>query len=58
VRDELVELCKVKWIGREIARRLYDNGIKTRDDLKRNIDSELVRKITGRFYSRIREELI
>lgn len=58
VRDELVELCKIKWIGREIARRLYDNKIKTKDELKRNIDTELVRKITGKFYSRIREELI
>ncbi len=35
IREELVELVQIKGIGRVRARRLYERGIKTIDDLKR-----------------------
>jgi helicase len=35
IKEELVELVQIKGIGRVRARRLYNHGIKTIDDLKR-----------------------
>jgi helicase len=35
IKEELVELVQIKGIGRVRARRLYEHGIKTIDDLKR-----------------------
>ncbi|ABO35243.1 DEAD/DEAH box helicase domain protein [Methanococcus maripaludis C5] len=34
--EELVELLKIRGIGRVKARKLYDVGIKTREDIKKN----------------------
>jgi helicase len=34
--EELVELLKIKGIGRVKARKLYDVGLKTREDIKKN----------------------
>ena len=33
IREELIELVKIKGIGRVRARKLFKNGIKTIDDL-------------------------
>lgn len=41
IREELIELCRVRGIGRVRARRLYDAGIETPDDL-RSADLSLV----------------
>ncbi|RLI73352.1 dynein regulation protein LC7 [Archaeoglobales archaeon] len=38
VKDELVDLVELKGIGRVRARRLYNAGIKSREDLVRNKD--------------------
>jgi helicase len=35
IKEELVELVKIRGIGRVRARKLYNHGIKTIDDLKR-----------------------
>ncbi len=34
IKDDISELCRVKYIGRERARQLYKAGIKTTVDLK------------------------
>ena len=34
VKEELLDLCRIKGIGRIRARRLYDAGIKNVDDFK------------------------
>ncbi|AKG92229.1 Superfamily II helicase [Geoglobus ahangari] len=46
VREELVELVKLKWIGRKRARKLYNAGIKSLDDLveKRSVAERLIGK--------------
>jgi replicative superfamily II helicase/Fe2+ or Zn2+ uptake regulation protein len=58
VKSELVDLCKVPYVGRAIARALYDKGYRDRASLKVNIEDEAVQKASGRFYNRIREGLI
>jgi len=35
IREELIELVKIKGIGRIRARKLYNNGVKTLDDLSK-----------------------
>ncbi|WP_456478501.1 ATP-dependent DNA helicase [Geoglobus ahangari] len=46
VREELVELVKLKWIGRKRARKLYNAGIKSLDDLveKKSVAERLIGK--------------
>lgn len=46
VREELVELVKLKWIGRKRARKLYNAGIRSMDDLvtKRSVAERLIGK--------------
>ncbi len=44
VREELLPLVGIKWIGRVKARKLYNAGIKNVSDLKKN---EKARKIVG-----------
>ncbi|NOY11959.1 MAG: ATP-dependent DNA helicase [Archaeoglobi archaeon] len=46
VREELVELVKLKWIGRKRARKLYNAGIKSLDDLveRRSVAERLIGK--------------
>ncbi len=36
IRDELVELVRLRWVGRKRARKLYNAGIKTVEDLLNN----------------------
>lgn len=47
VKEELIELVSVKWIGRKRARLLFNNGIKCMSDMKK-IGSERLSKIIGK----------
>ncbi len=54
VREELADLVRLKWIGRKRARKLYNAGIKSIDDLaaKRDLAERLVgRRIVERVLS-------
>lgn len=46
VREELVDLVKLKWVGRKRARKLYNAGIKSPEDLieKKGIAERLIGK--------------
>ena len=54
VKMELVDLCKQPYVGRVIARKLFDNHITDRPLLKANIDMPIVEKICGRLYNRVK----
>lgn len=47
VKDELIDLLKVKGIGRVRARRLFNNGITNTIKLK-NTDPEMIKEIVGK----------
>jgi len=55
VTDNLLDLCKIPFVGREISRKLFDYGITDRKMLRDNIDEESVKRICFRYHSRIRE---
>lgn len=44
VKTELLTLCKIRGIGRVRARRLFDKGVKTPDDLHK-LDRDEIRKM-------------
>ena len=46
VRDELLDLVRVRGVGRVRARRLYEAGIETRDDL-RGVNADRVADLLG-----------
>ncbi len=48
IREELVELCRVRGVGRVRARRLYDAGIETPDDLRRGDLAVILGALGGR----------
>ena len=55
VREELLPLVKIKWIGRAKARRLFIKGIKNMGDIMKNQDD--ARKILGgKTYEKIIKE--
>ncbi len=47
VKEELLELCRIRGIGRVRARRLYNFGIKNEDDYK-NLSKEQIKHIIQR----------
>ena len=59
VREELVDLVRVKGIGRVRARALYKRGIKTRDDLRKIPVNKLaeIDKIGSTLAKKIKSEL-
>ena len=57
IRSELIPLCKIKWVGREISRALFNIGITDAKSLKENISRSSVKHACGRFYNRIADEL-
>ncbi len=56
VRSELLDLVKIKYIGRVRARKLYDAGIKTREDIIRNrgrVESLIGRGIAEKVFAQL-----
>ncbi|MEM2115685.1 MAG: helicase-related protein [Candidatus Woesearchaeota archaeon] len=54
VKDELVELCALKYIGRMRSRQLYEVGIKNVKDLL--LKQSSARKVLGKFYDLVLKE--
>ncbi len=46
VREELLQLCELKWVGRVRARRLWHSNIRSIADLK-NVPFEVLAKLLG-----------
>ena len=57
IKDELLELVTIKGIGRARARKLFDKGIKTINDLKKLSEAELS-KILGKKTAKKIKEII
>ena len=47
VKEELLDLCKMKGIGRHRARKLFDAGIKTSEELKVRPKDEIRKILKG-----------
>lgn len=58
VGSEMVDLVKIEGIGRALAKKLFDNGIKTSEDLKSMVNRDKVTKLLGKNRSKKILEII